>query len=340
MIEPGKPIVRAIMLSVVAAVVFLLFYFAAEVPLTIFGGILFAVFLRGLADLLSRRTRLSAGWSLLAVVLGLTAVTAGGSLIIVPQIAAQFDQLLKILPPEIRSWFQHIQSYEWGRWLTSHIDQFTGTFLQKINFLAAFDALLEAVVFAVVIVFLGIYLSIQPAWYREGAVRLMPAAQRDRALVLIDQLGDTLRWWMIGRAIAMLFVGVLDLIAMLLLHVPLALTIGVISGLLTFIPYIGATIAMVPAVLIALTVGTRLALWVFVVKIIVQTIEGYIITPLVQRKAVHLPPALTISAQFLLGTIAGVLGLMFATPLTAIGMVVVKTLYLHEDPPGRDANRF
>jgi predicted PurR-regulated permease PerM len=332
MIEANKPILRAIILSVVAAVVFLLFYFAAKVPLTIFGGILFAVFLRGLADPLSRRTRLSPGWSLLAVVLGLAGVTGGGALVIIPRIAAQFDQLLKILPPEIRSWFRHIQSYDWGRWLTSHLDQFASTFLQKINFLGTFDALLEGAIFAAVVLFLGIYLSLNPGSYRDGVVRLMPAAHRDRARGLIDQLGYTLRWWMIGRAIAMLFVGVLDLIAMLLLQVPLALTIALISGLLTFIPYIGAVIAMVPAVLIALTVGPRLALWVFIVKMVVQMIEGYIITPLVQRKAVHLPPALTISAQFLMGTIAGVLGLMFATPLTAIGMAVTKMLYLHEDP--------
>jgi predicted PurR-regulated permease PerM len=326
------PVVRFVIYAGITAVLFLLTWYAINVLFTIFAGILFGIFLRGLADLLSGHTRLSPGWALLVVIACFFGALAGIFYVITPRIAAQFDQFLRIAPPTVRAWIDYLNRYEWGRWLVNESGELARVILSRFNFAHAATVIIDVIVFVVVVVFIGIYISIRPNQYRDGLIRLMPAGRQDRARRIASELGATLRRWMIGRAIAMTSVGVLDLIGLVLLKVPLALTLAFISGAFTFVPYIGATVAMIPAVLVALTVGPGLAFAVFILKLVVQTIEGYIITPLVQRQAVHLPPALTISSQFFLGEVAGVLGLMFATPLTAVFLVITKLLYLHEEP--------
>jgi predicted PurR-regulated permease PerM len=327
-----KPILRAIIYLGVATLLFLLLWFALDALLTIFAGILFGIFLRGLADLLSGHTRLSVGWALFLIIIAGVFATVGFSWSVWPRVAAQFDQLLAILPGTIHTWVQNLRQYEWGRWVVSQSGDVVRAVMSRLNVTKLFSGVLDATIFVVVVVFIGIYVAVRPFRYREGAVHLIPREYRGRVRDILAELAYTLRWWMIGRSIAMAAVGALDLAGMLILGVPLALTLALISGLFTFVPYIGATIAMIPAVLVALSVSTQLALYVFLLKLAVQTLEGYVITPLVQRRVVHLPPALTISTQFLLGETVGVLGLMFATPLTAMALVLVKMLYFHERP--------
>jgi predicted PurR-regulated permease PerM len=115
-----------------------------------------------------------------------------------------------------------------------------------------------------------------------------------------------------------------------LVGIPLAWTLGLIAGLLDFVPNIGPLIGFLPAFLLAMAMGPTKALWVAVVYVLVQTIEGYLVTPLVQKRAVDLPPALTITGQLLMGVLAGPLGVLLATPLLAVGMVLVKILYVEE----------
>jgi predicted PurR-regulated permease PerM len=112
--------------------------------------------------------------------------------------------------------------------------------------------------------------------------------------------------------------------------VPLAPTLGVIAGVLNFIPNFGPIIAAVPAILIALMKGPGLALYTGGVYLVVQMVDGYILTPLVDRRSVELPPVLTISAQLLLGVLFGFVGLLVASPLTATGMILVKMLYIED----------
>jgi predicted PurR-regulated permease PerM len=204
--------------------------------------------------------------------------------------------------------------------------------LSHLNIPALVFKTVDATAAAFIVVFIGIYLGAQSGMYWRGAVRLMPQGRQPGTEALLASVGSTLRWWMVGRSIAMLAVGVLDWIGLSLIGVPLARTLGIISGLLTFIPYIGSMLALIPTMLIALTVNPGLMLSAAIVHFVGQGIEAYLVTPLAQRKVVHMPPALTITAQFLMGAWAGILGLLFSTPLAAIGLVTVKKLYLHEEP--------
>jgi predicted PurR-regulated permease PerM len=130
--------------------------------------------------------------------------------------------------------------------------------------------------------------------------------------------------------IDMIVVGVLTGIGLALLGVPLALSLGVVAGLFTFVPYFGTIVSAIPAVLVALTQGWQTALWVLVVFLICHGIEGYIVAPLVQRRTVDLPPALTILSMTILGTIFGPMGVILGTPVAAAALVTVREAYVAE----------
>ncbi len=188
----------------------------------------------------------------------------------------------------------------------------------------------------VLVAFIGLYLAVAPGTYITGLLRLFPKQRRARMTGVLESVGETLRRWLVGRAILMVVNGVLTAVGLWLLGIPLALTLGVIAGLLNFVPNIGPIIAGVPAVLIAWTVGPMPALYVLLLYIALQSLDGYVLTPLIQQRTVSLAPALTMTAQLLFGVLAGTMGLLLATPLTAAAMVFVRKLYL-EDVLGEQA---
>lgn len=134
--------------------------------------------------------------------------------------------------------------------------------------------------------------------------------------------------WLLGRIWASLFVGVLTVIGLLLLDMPLAFTLGLL--VLNFIPNIGPILSGVPAVLLALLKSPTLAIYVIVLYVVIQSVESYLVTPLIQRRVVSLPPALTLTAQLLLASLLGFLGLFLATPLTVVAMVLIEELYIKD----------
>ena len=147
----------------------------------------------------------------------------------------------------------------------------------------------------------------------------------------------TLKSWLAAQLISMTVVGVLTGIGLLLIGMPLAFILGIIAGLLAFIPNIGPVLAVAPALLLAFGEGPSMLLWVAAVYLSVQTLESYVITPLVQQERVDLSPALVIAAQLLFGVLFGLLGLALAMPLVAVGRMLIKELYVHDylerEPP-------
>jgi predicted PurR-regulated permease PerM len=181
-----------------------------------------------------------------------------------------------------------------------------------------------------VVLFTGLFLAFDPAMYVRGAIRLCPPAYRIRFGEVLGGIGYTLKWWLIGQGITMLCIAVATWIGLALLGVPLALVLGVIAGLFNFIPNFGPLFSAVPATLLALTVGPDRAIGVIVMFIVLQNLEGNLLTPLIQRKAVDLPPAIGIIAQILLGILVGALGLILAWPIAAAVVVAVKMMYVED----------
>lgn len=177
-------------------------------------------------------------------------------------------------------------------------------------------------------VFLGLFLAADPGLYRRGLLRLIPLRARPRWETALIEAGHALERWLLGQLVAMVCVGVLTGLGLWALGIPLALSLGILAGALDFVPYIGPIAAALPAFLMGLTQSPNLALYVALLYVVVQQIKGNVIVPLAQRWAVSLPPALGIISVIVFGLIFGVPGLLFATPLMVVTLVLVRKLYI------------
>ncbi|WP_299465097.1 AI-2E family transporter [uncultured Gimesia sp.] len=186
------------------------------------------------------------------------------------------------------------------------------------------------IVNSLLIFFVGLFLAVSPQAYRDGTVLLVPPARRERIRDLMNQLSDTLWHWLVGRFASMLITGLGAAVLLFLIGVPMAGTLGVITGLLTFIPNIGSLIAFFLAILVALSSSPTTAALVVPTYAVLQLVESYLVTPIIQQKQVSLPPALLISFQAIMGVLFGFLGAAVASPLLAASKVVVEELYVND----------
>jgi predicted PurR-regulated permease PerM len=316
--------------SVVAAasVVWLL----GDVLLLVFAATLFALGLRGLADRLSGTTGMHSGASLaiiiltLVVVLGLGAWWAGPRL--VSEASQLQDQMLRQMD-EVRAW---LDTSSWGRGVLRQLpaslggDADNGNLVPRISGTIA-GALWSAIGLlgtAVLVIAAALYFAAAPGPYVEGPLRLIPRRHRRRTRDVVGTVGHTLQAWLAGQLVDMLVVGLVIGGGLALLGVPLPFILGVIAALLNFVPYIGAIGGAVPAVLIALSQGPQQALFVAALFVVVQALEGNVLSPMIQRSAINLPPAATILAQTALGALFGLPGIILATPMAAAILAVLR----------------
>jgi predicted PurR-regulated permease PerM len=182
-------------------------------------------------------------------------------------------------------------------------------------------------IFAVVI---GMFLAFQPELYRGGFLNLFPKPRRKRVGEVLDELGFTLWWWLMGQLVTMASVGIFIGIGLAALGVPLAGTLGLIAAILSFIPSLGPLISVIPAIMLGLSMSPTMGLWVCLLYLGVQILEANVITPLVQRRAISLPPAFVLGSELLMGLLLGGAGLAFATPLVGVILVLVNMLYIQD----------
>jgi predicted PurR-regulated permease PerM len=311
-----------------------------NVLLLIFFGILFGILLRALADGVAKKTRLNANWSLAVVVTLLVAMIGVSVWLAAPKMASQLNEVTKKLPQTFDRLQAKLENYPWAK---SMVDNFTrdgsgvGTSgADLLRRLTAFASdTLGIIVNIVIIIFLGLYFAAAPMDHVDGVVGLFPPRRRNRMREVMLEMGTTLRLWMLGQLVPMVVITIITWIGLWLLKIPMAGTLAILAGLFNFIPNFGPLFSLVPATLLALTVSPEKALYVVGLYMAAQTLEGYVLTPLVQKRMVLLPPALTIAVQVLLGILVGGLGVALAAPLTAVVLVVVKMLYvedvLHEE---------
>jgi predicted PurR-regulated permease PerM len=324
---------RVIGLVLLAASLAAVVVLAADVLLVLFGGILLAVFFRGVADFLAGHSPLSPRLALAVVLLLFFALAITGGWLLAAELANQLDQLggnLNDLWHQVQT---RLRQEPWGRQLLTFLKGAQVGGLPQgggggLPIAQAFSTTLGGVANLFIILFVGIYLAVDPGWYRRGLLRLVPQPQRARAVEIMDAIGHALRWWLFGRAVSMVIVGALTGIGLALIGVPLALALGVIAGAFDFVPFVGPIAAAAPGILIALSKGLTQVGYVVALYAAIQFFEGYILTPMVEQRSVKLPPALTIAAQVLLGVLIGGLGVVFATPLLAVLVIVVKRLYV------------
>jgi len=187
---------------------------------------------------------------------------------------------------------------------------------------------LGAVTGIVLVLVAGMFIAISPRTYMRGLIVLIPRSHRRRAGEVLPHAGTAMVQWMKGTAVGMIIVGTMSWIGLWILGVPAALALGIMAGLLEFIPYIGPTLSFLPATLVALAVSPEKALWVLGLYCIVQGLESNVVMPLLMKRMVELPPALTLLFQAVMATLFGFLGLLLAVPILATSKILIQELYV------------
>lgn len=291
-------------------------------------AILIAIVIHAPATWLARRG-LPFRIALPLMVVLLVGALVGLMVAMVPELMAQVRLLATQLPETLDSaqlWFR--QQTGQGpespitRSLSAQVSGFVSRFVPL-----AFN-LISTVLGSFVIIVLATFLAAQPEVYREGLLRFTPLETRDRWRQVFDESSRNLRMWTLGKAFTMLLIGVATYVGLTLFGIPGALALAAFAGLMEFIPNFGPTIAAAPAVVAAFAISPRTALYVAVFYFLLQQVQNAITVPLVERRAVNIPPAMLIVWQLMLAVGFGLMALFVATPLLAVIAVAVRVLYL------------
>ncbi|WP_119418376.1 AI-2E family transporter [Desertibaculum subflavum] len=302
-------------------------WYLADLLMLVFGSIVLAVLLRSIASVISDHTPLPenvafAGAIALCLVLVIGATLTAGS-----QIGGQMAQLVSKVPEAWSAVEKELQQHQFGQLILDGAQRLLDgkTVPSMYGFATtAFGGLGDALVVLV----LAILVGANPGLYKRGLLALIPRAGCDRVADALDAAGRALRGWLLGRVIGMAIVGVLTGLGLWMLGVPMALGLGFLAAVLDFVPFFGPILAAVPAVLIASGQGWALAAYTALLFLVVQNLEGYLFEPMIEKWAVHLPPALTVLAVVIFGFLFGIPGIVFATPLMVVTFVLVRKLYV------------
>lgn len=328
-----RTLIQAGVIAFVLLFVLLLLY-AAEIFLVVFAGILVAILFCGLSEWIHKKTDISEKWSLAISLLGPFLLICTVAWFIAPEVSKQAGEMSERLPKAVAELKQQLQQYDWVNRLMARQDQLREALpsgSKAVDFAGKFfSSTFGALGNFIIVLAVGIFLAVNPKMYFDGLVRLVPLQRRTRTREVLEATRSTLASWLAAKLTAMLVIGVLTTIGLWLIGVDLALVLGIIAALLSFVPNFGPIIALVPAVLIALVGGIDQVLYVTGLYIAIQTVESYILTPLLQQHMVDLPPALTIGTQVLIGFLTGALGVILATPLTAAAVVITKMWYVED----------
>ena len=303
----------------------------------VFGAVLFAATLHSLADPLAARSPLSARAATGVVLAALLLLLAAMLWLVGAPLSEQLHDLRQQLPNAwkgVRGW---LQDQPFGQRLLELADDLRAGELPWSNIASVASRTLNGLGAALLIVLMGLYLAFDVRSYRNGLVRLFPPPRREAVGEALDAAGQALSRWLLGQLVTMVVVGVAVAVGLSLLGMPMALALGLISGLLEFVPFLGPIVSGALAVLVAFGQGPQQALWVGLLFLAIQQVEGNLLVPLIQRWAVHLQPALAVGSVLVFGTLFGWAGVMFGTPLMVVSMILVQRLYVERTLEGKTA---
>lgn len=306
----------------------LLGYLLGDLLLLVFAAVLLAVGLDGCARAIAERLPVSRGWALLGVTIGIAIIILGS----LGMSTAGLVQQLQEVSETVFDFAEQAQA-----WLTEHgmmpivedmndenaglsgaVGEVAGHALAVFGAFASF----------IILVILTLFLAAKPERYRRGTMHLVPPDRRELVDDTLSALAHALRWWFLGQLVSMALLGITVGLGLFLLGIDLWFALGVLTAILTFIPFIGPLIAAIPIIAVGFTEGMQTGLIVLIGYIIIQNVEGNVVVPMIQHKAVDLAPALQISVQVLFGLVFGAVGLILAAPLTIVAMISVQKLWV------------
>ena len=299
-----------------------------SVFLLILAGALIAIFFHGLSGLICRKTKWKQGVCLAIAVLSIVLFTTGLFWLMGAKIQAQVAELQETLPATIENAKSQLSKNTIGKMLVEKLSSPETTSKAKALAGTFFKTTFGVFADIYVVLFLGIFFTVSPGIYKKGMVKMIPKKGQQKGEDVLGKLGENLKKWLKGKIFSMAVVMILTAIGLAIIGVPMWLVLAIIAGLLSFIPNFGPLIALIPAVLVGLMQSPATAAIVAGLYILIQVVESNFITPMVQQKLINTPPALIITAQLLISPLTGGWGLVLATPLMLILMILVQELYL------------
>ena len=306
------------------AVAIMLVWVLAQPLLLIMGGLVFAAMLDGGARLLGRVLPIGRGWRLAIICLAALGFLIWTFYFAGSTIAGQAETLRVVLQAQIDrifSWAESMGLMPRGSGASTIGRQLLGS-LGKLT--SAVGTALGAISSLIMIVVIGIFVAMEPRLYERGVAWMLPMDKRRQFYDTSARMGFTMRRLMAGRLVGMAVEGVGTWLLLWAGGVPMAALLGILTGLLAFLPNIGAIVSGVLLVLVGFSAGVETGLWALAVYFIVQTVDGYLIVPMVAKRSVDLAPALVLGAQLLFGALFGIMGLALADPIIAMIKVLLE----------------
>lgn len=300
----------------------------------LFAGVMLAVLLDAGTRVIRTVVPLGRRWALLVTVIGILGLLALAVRFLGAPLAEQLVALVDRLPQLVDQVRDRFRELAWGEAMLQRIPDSDRWFSVEqaavARLLTFFSTALGTLTSTAVVVAIGLFLAVNPGSYVSAGLRLAPVHRRERLQQVAAAVGRALRHWLVGRLASMLIVGVFSGVGLWLLGTPLPLSLAFITGLVVFIPYLGPLLALVLAVMVALSQGFALALSVAILYLGIQLVESYALTPMIQERAVALPPAFLLSAQVLAGVTFGGFGVALAAPFAVMVTVLVQMLYIQD----------
>jgi predicted PurR-regulated permease PerM len=314
-------------------------WYLSNILLLVFAALLLALILRGLAAPLARRLPLSDRVALFLVVLTLLAASASALALFGTEVRSQMAVLGERLPQAWDEFSERLGSTRLGAQVRDRIYQSLdgdGGGGDIASLVGRAMATLASTLTDLILVLVGaVYFAAQPDVYWRGAIGMLPPPWRTGGKDVLTSVGRSLRRWLLAQLGAMVLVGTLVGLGCALLGLPSALALGLLAGLTEFVPVVGPAVAAIPALLLAMTISWETALWTALLYLGVQQLEGNVISPLVIRSSVAVPPAVTLFAILAFGALFGVMGVLLAAPLAVMVHVLVTEFWARRLPPPR-----
>jgi predicted PurR-regulated permease PerM len=318
---------RTLWIAIAITLTLLLLAWAGATMIVIFAGLLLGTVLHGLSQWLGRRTGIPTTWSLAIICVAAVVVIGLMAWWIGPHVADQLAQLGQQLRS---SWDSVMQRLE-GSGILSNItanltlDKIAAQLQPVLGGLMNMASTALAIIGGVIVImFIGLYSAATPGAYTAGPIWIAHPDRRDKVRELFHAIPATLQWWFLARVMSMAAVGVLTGLGLWLISMPLFIALGFLSAIFSFVPYLGPVAAAIPAILIGLAQSPTMALYVVLLYIGIQTLESYLITPQIMQRAINLPAAGILIMQLLFGVFFGILGVAFASPISATILTIVE----------------
>lgn len=278
-----------------------------NVALLVFAASLLAILLSAPTRWLSEHSNLRYGWSLALVIVIVLAVLGAIGVALAPSVSRQINQLSTEMPRALNQVMGGFQSSGIGRALLGQLKSGAGQSGISGPLLKSVSSLVVAIGSIVFVLFVGLYFAATPDLYARGVLRLVPSERCPRALQILEAVGTTLRYFLFGRLFSMCVIALCSIVGLWTLGVPAPIALGLLAGTLSFVPYVGSAASGVPPFLLAYMHNPISGLYVIGLYVAIHVLDGYILVPLVQRRMVHLLPAVTLTAQLVFGILWGLL---------------------------------